>query len=161
MTPSGSGGSGAGTGGKTPIDDGCGEPGAKPLPAGPRELAIGKGTGAVFAAYQDGDSIALVLGAQGGYMVMPVLRISASPSDSAHTCVAISVDNSIPDAGVPISSFATTMAFTGDGPGLYSPALRDLLTFDGQTLPGKKLTLEVKAAQSGFQAERRVTLVLK
>ncbi|HEY3500427.1 MAG TPA: hypothetical protein VGK73_37300, partial [Polyangiaceae bacterium] len=70
-------------------DPACADPGnGEPVPDA---VQIGTQENAVFRAYQEGEAADLVLGLQGGFMLLPAFRIDAAALGSDGRCARLDV----------------------------------------------------------------------
>ena len=112
-----------------------------------------------FVAYVDGGETPLVFGFQGGYMVTPVIRIPAEPSDIMRPCFNIRVDNELDPAGSAPDLEFSMIANPEDG--FYE--LNGITNFLGNVrsdLVGRTLTMDIDVVANGFSIDETIQLVL-
>lgn len=148
---------------EAPVNDAercVGEEGnGEPLSA--REVLLGKGSGAAFQAYAEGEEAELIAGFQGGYMITPTVRVEAAGDMRAEACFRVWLQNTIVEGAEVGPGTLSYVVFTRSGDFFDVESLFDLLGFEADALSGKTLLLKAKVSGVGFTGEREVTLRLK
>jgi len=127
------------------------------LEAGDRELSIGAGQGADFEPYTDGMEVPIVRGPQGGYMIIPVLRVPALADTEG--CSVVDIDHGDVGEGI-FPGHKANLLFTQIGGHLYTGHIYDLLAFEPALLDGTQLTLQVRVT-GVIAGEKQVTITLQ
>ncbi len=68
-----------------------------------RELALGEGDPTTFEPYSEGETVALQLGWQGGFMITPRLRVQALPGDPDSNCWQLRLNNEMDDPAAEVA----------------------------------------------------------
>lgn len=131
-----------------------------------RDVALGSGLAHAFEPYSMGDSVEVVLGNQGSFMITPSLRVAAAPADPENTCLRVLLTNNfggaLGDDPAHPAALQTNVRFTRQGDALFSDgALYDILLYSREALSGTATTLGVKVQGEGFEATSSVTIVLE
>lgn len=124
-----------------------------------RALAVGDGAGATFTPWVDGSKASLEAGFQGGYMLTPTLRVSASPGDGDSLCLRVRITHTDPEGILP--SLLADRAFTRDGDAHYAQELSDLLAFSRDELAGHEVHFAFAAWSATEAAATELTLTLE
>ena len=127
-----------------------------------RPVIVGLGEGDDFQALQEGQEVALVLGGQGGYMIVPSLRVPVLEGDGNEACWNVHLDNELD--GTPVSEVPDLLSrvkFERRGEHLQVDGLYDLLGFESEPLSGRTLKLTVEVTGPDFSGESSVSVVLR
>lgn len=145
----------------------CSGPVTRDLDAGPllggmppRELTLGSGDGATFSPWSDGTTATVVMGFQGGAMIMPSIRVTARATDGDTMCLHVALANTLSDASEVFSGISADLTFTRVGDVFEAANIFDQLGFDAGALRGKTLMLVVTVDGVTFTATSAVTLLL-
>ncbi len=113
-----------------------------------------------FALWSDGGDAELVGGAQGGYMVQPMLRLSAGSSTGDRECFSVRVRNRVATANHD-DVYTISMEFYREGMFYYTDPFNNLLGFERESFDGQELILRVDVTGSDFASgvERGLTLL--
>jgi hypothetical protein len=125
-----------------------------------RKVAIGDGSTGSFKPYEDGNTIALIQGNQGLFMITPALQVEARPGDSEEACLRVTLDAEVlPDEEIGLQANVTFVKQGGllvsDG-AIYHP-----LGDAREELEGRDLSLTAIVQGEGFEGKQNVMLVLK
>lgn len=101
-----------------------------------------------LAAWSDGETVDLVDGFQGGYMVTPAVAL---PGDSV-SCATVRLEASVDGNSLGAGVFAGSFQASFDG-GSVSQAFPALLGFDADSLVGGALTLTAIAYTEEWRSE--------
>ncbi len=126
-----------------------------------RKVSIGHGPAEQFVAYQDDELIELTLGFQGGYMLMPVVKVEAFASDPTQACWMTHISNTIDGEGEYAPGVKTPLRMDRLGDAFYSGAVFDLLGFDQAELSGRTLTLGCEVSSKDAKGSTKVQLLLE
>jgi len=159
---------------------GCG-PGGDPTPAEPEScfdeilpdgglpaatFELGEGDATSFVAYPEfGAQAEILKGGQGGYMILPSVRITTLPAGTLPVgdpvCVQVRVGNMLADgtAVQPLTVFQIQFEHDGTS-GLFGGPLFDLLGYDEPGLTGHTLMLSVDVIGRGFGGHASATVLL-
>jgi hypothetical protein len=116
-----------------------------------------------FRTFAPGEEKMLVHGFQGGYMVLPVLRVTAGDGTTPEECYEVVIENSL---DMPVADFQARFEASREFDRVeghyYSDELFNLLAFDRDTLEGRTLTMRAVVMGDGFTAASDpATLVLR
>ncbi len=116
-----------------------------------------------FILLEDGASVPLVAGFQGGYMLTPAVRVEAHDGDPDTMCASVSITNEL-DEGAPQEIDPGVLGFIElerRGEVLESGYLDDLLTYDATEALGLELELSATVTTDAFEGRvrRRVVIV--
>ncbi len=141
----------------------CGDDGGQCMPVQAsgqpmRDFEVGEYDGDTFAPYEDGSTQTFVRGLQGGYMVVPTIRIPAE-TDAA-PCVTLVIENAIDSAGDALPSLTRVMTWSRRGDFFETPPLENFLSFEQSTLIDQELRMRVRVISDAFQGERVVRVML-
>lgn len=126
----------------------------------PGAVALGEDDGVIFKPYVDGQAVELVLGFQGGTMIVPSIELALLPDDPDSICLDVTATHTI-DGGAKVSAgFSGTFQFKRRGGAAYSEPIFDLLTYS-QELTGRTLTLALSVDENGVTVTDEKTLILK
>lgn len=136
-------------------------PGPAPTRAAPIDgaLAIGAGGPTDFRAFADGDSIAIVVGSQGGYMALPVFRVDASALGTDGRCAYLKV---IASAGAlaPQTFDIKLPSSSPSDPYWYFGSLPLFLSSNESDLVDQSVTYNAAFRDDGKEADAAVSLML-
>lgn len=148
---------------------GCGDddvpPGCEfPTMAGPdnREVVIGtlrsgpEPIGERFTEWLDGEDQPLVFGFQGGYMVVPTVRISAMPEDPPGLCASVLIQNRSDRARVDSGAELARELIPLDGY-LWAGPFDNLLAFDLNDVENEEVTVSITVTTEQFQSADSAT----
>jgi hypothetical protein len=122
-------------------------------------VAIGtRGTGQ-FREVLDGTSLELVHGAQGGWMVVLVLRAEASSAHGDSACLRAIIDVDLHDGAINASE-DRNLTFSRDGDYLYSPEVFAFLSLDVSELEGQPASLSATVVDDEHSAGTSVDITL-
>ena len=124
-----------------------------------RSVEVGSGSGSGFSSYVDGSDQPIVMGLQGGYMVVPVIRIPVVAMGENPGRVLLSIDNSLDD-GLPAPSFAQRVPLSRNGDYFESPPLENFLGYLRGELIGRRLTMELRVESACFDLTNTTVLQL-
>lgn len=132
-------------------------------PRSTRELTIGASQtnppSEAFAAWEEGSSQQLIFGFQGGYMLVPQLRVPAEADDPpTELCARVDLRNK---SEIPVESgFDRLQLFERDGDHWYSPELFNLLGSDLEPLIDRRVRIEVDVSAPELEASAAIEVVL-
>jgi hypothetical protein len=124
-----------------------------------RAVEIGDGSTGDFTPYADGDTIALIKGNQGLFMITPAVRVQAMPGDAADACFRVNLDAKFGKDDIGLQA---NVHFIKDGELLVSDgAIYHPLGDSRAELEGLDLLLTATVQGEGFEGTHNVKLVLK
>lgn len=127
-----------------------------------RPVTVGLGEGDDFQPLQEGQEVALVLGGQGGYMIVPSLRVPVLEGDGNEACWNVHLDNELDGAPVgEVPDLLSRVKFERRGEHLQVDGLYDLLGYESEPLSGRTLKLTVEVTGHDFSATSTTALVLR
>lgn len=146
-------------GGDGPSGDPCAEPDA-PSAVIEDALALGLAGAGGFHPVADGGDLELVLGAQGGWMIAPVLAVDRATMASDGACVRVALEVDL-GAGAPVGLELTLPELGGTDDHFYSEPLPVLLSYDLAALDGRTATISALVTDDGVASacELAATLV--
>ena len=113
-----------------------------------------------FDPYGVGEEHPLIPGFQGGYMLLPVVRVSAGASAEPTACLHIALRNTMDVPVEQVPDQARTLDRVGDH--FYSPQLFNLLAFDPGTVVDRDLTMQATVTGPDFRSSSPpVTVTLR
>jgi hypothetical protein len=130
-------------------------------PTSTREVSVGLGDGEVFAAFEPGQEISLVQGGQGGYMIVPSVRVPVAEGDGEQACWNVRIDNEISSEGTEVPDLLSRVEFDRRGDHLQVDGLYDLLGYNSDALEGQTLTMTVTVTGRDFEGVTSVELLLR
>ncbi|MFP6685858.1 MAG: hypothetical protein VB934_14150 [Polyangiaceae bacterium] len=125
-----------------------------------RQLRVGSMTDDAFVAYTEGESVSVIQGFQGGYMITPSIEIERDPGDPGELCLMVRIQNTTASVELAPGIYASIL-FENDGGVLRSDPIYDLLSFDSDELVGVSLVLDVEVESADFRAAQTVRLTLQ
>ena len=126
---------------------------------GTTPVTIGEHDGSEFKPYVDGQTVDVVLGFQGGYMITPSIRIELLADDPATICLVVAAVHSIDGDGAISPGFGGRMQFTRDGDAAYTEPFFDLLSHR-DNLSGRNLTISLSVDENGTAVTDKKTILL-
>lgn len=113
-----------------------------------------------FTPYPEGGAAPIVMGLQGGFMVVPTIRIQAEPDDPDELCVTLRLTNTLEEGGVPLPGLERVFTLERVDDAYDTPALENFLSFLRTDLIGHQLTMEVEVSAEDFVAHDTTTFEL-
>ncbi|HUS63725.1 MAG TPA: hypothetical protein VMZ28_04240 [Kofleriaceae bacterium] len=134
--------------------DGADEPSCEPGDSALPEsgIAIGVGDPGAFREVEDAGTLELVLGNQGGWMVLPVMRLEMGDVDMDCLSASVGVDLRILDSDLTAAVPETQVAFTEANGAWYSDPLYVFLSLDVADLEGQHAALAASVSLAGDDA---------
>jgi hypothetical protein len=117
-------------------------------------LAIGLESDDTFAPLVDGGMVELVMGAQGGWMITPTLRVDGDAMLGGEPCPIAIFDSAVAEGG-PTLSQTMPLLFVrqGEGEPWYSSVVPLFLSLDVDELEGKSASFGVTIDNGTMSAE--------
>jgi hypothetical protein len=123
-------------------------------------LAIGNGSAADFAPYEQGASEQLILGPQGGYMLTPTLRVDAASLGTDGSCVFLDWEATVEEQPAQLAHFKIPDAGTSGDRYWYWEMLPLFLSRDLPSLVDRACSITVAFADDGVGTSSHVDVLL-
>lgn len=126
-----------------------------------REVVIGtlrsgpEPIGERFTPWEDGGTQNLVFGFQGGYMVVPTVRISALPDDPPGLCASVVIENRSLRGSVDMGADLVRELIPLDGQ-LWAGPFDNLLAFDLDDVEDQEVTVTITVGTERFRSSDSV-----
>ena len=137
----------------------CAEP-AAPASLIEDALALGLSGSGSFEPVADGAAMELVLGAQGGWMITPILAVDRRMMASDGACVHVAVEVDLGAGDAPIDFDMTVPELGGTDDHFYSEPLPVFLSYDIAALDGRAATITAVVADDDVAATCQVAVEL-
>lgn len=132
---------------EVPPSDVC--DGTEPTDAALSALRIGFEMDGAFVPVESGETMELVLGTQGGWMILPVLEVETTDATSAH-CVSLEAEVT----GHPESiTQSMRVRFEPSNGALYGGPLQFFLSFDVASLDGRSALVTARIGSAAESVE--------
>lgn len=109
-----------------------------------------------FTEWIDGEDQPLVFGFQGGYMVVPTVRISAMPEDPPGMCASVLIQNRSDVGSVDLGAELARELVPLDGY-LWAGPFDNLLAFDLNDVENEEVTVTITVSTEQFQSADSAT----
>ncbi len=131
-------------------------------PVETRTVRIGVLDGDACVPLADGDDVEIVLGHQGGYMVVPAFELDGAGLDGDTTCCRVTLrQHAAPELEVE-PGLQQYVQFERSVHGNFRSGYVDgFLTFEPDALDGEELELEAQVRGDGFEGEAGVRVIMR
>ena len=139
----------------------CVADGDDTTPTATREVLVGLGDGEQFHVFEAGQEISLIQGGQGGYMIVPSVRVPVADGDGDQACWNVKIDNELQSEATEVPDLLSRVRFERRGEHLQVDGLFDLLGYESEPLAGQTLLLTVTVTGRDFEGLTSVALELR
>lgn len=112
-----------------------------------------------FTPYEEGGAYPIIMGMQGGYMTVPMIRIPAEAVDPAEECATLRLRNRL-DGEFPLPAFERVFNLQKNGDFYETPLLENFLGFLRGDLIGHELTMTVEITTERFVAAESLSFTM-
>jgi hypothetical protein len=122
-------------------------------------VALGLGDPQTFVAFEDGASVSLIHGPQGGWMITPVIRADQARLGTDGVCAYLDLEADV-DGQEPLPLHFRLSELVEQGDYLFTEAIPFLLSFNVTALAGRSCVLSAAWQDDGRSATARASLTL-